>query len=149
MKNAAPQTAAAPSDSNADATDGEDAGPPANADPAIGPEIHSDLWRYLTSYEFALAVLVLLFGVLVVVSASVTLRGRNVTPDQALRFYGVIVILVGTILLIVAGLNNNQIAPAVGLFGTLAGYLLGKTQTTEPKQGTRAGEDRDEETNKS
>ncbi len=66
------------------------------------------------------------------------------TPEQALRFYGVIVILVGTILLIVAGLNNNQIAPAVGLFGTLAGYLLGKNQATDPKQD-KSTEKNDEE----
>jgi hypothetical protein len=129
------QTNSAISDSSAtNLSAPQDPGPPPNADPAAFVSVadqHSDLWRYMTSYEFALAVLILLFGTLVIFSASRTLSGKEVTPEQALRFYGVIVIIVGTILLIVAGLTNNQIAPAVGLFGTLAGYLLGRNQSND------------------
>jgi hypothetical protein len=119
----------------------QDQGPPLNPDPSTSGDTNngSDLWRYITSYEFALAVLVLLFGTLVILSASITLKGKTVTPEQALRFYGVIVILIGTILLIVAGLSNNQIAPAVGLFGTLAGYLLGKNQSSDTGSGPAPG----------
>jgi hypothetical protein len=82
-KKAAPTDASATNSASDDATSSTDDGPPANADPSGGGTASSDLWRYLTSYEFALAVLVLLFGVLVIVSASITLRGRDVTPDSA------------------------------------------------------------------
>lgn len=113
-----------------------DTGPPTNQDPGVSAgqgDAHGDLWRYLTSYEFALAALVIAFGLVIMLSVSYALKGRNATPEQLLRFYGVIVILIATTLLIIAGLNNNQIAPAVGLFGTVAGYLLGRGQSTEPR----------------
>jgi uncharacterized protein YjeT (DUF2065 family) len=138
-----PKKRPAPTATTTNVANTQDQGPPLNADPYTdgGAQNESDLWRYITSYEFALAVLVLLFGVLVILSASMTLKGKSVTPEQALRFYGVIVILIGTILLIVAGLSNNQIAPAVGLFGTLAGYLLGKNQSSETgaQTGSKSG----------
>ena len=42
-------------------------------------------------------------------------------------FILITLIITATLFLITAGYDNNQIAPAIGLFGTVAGYLLGKS----------------------
>ena len=68
---------------------------------------------------------VLIFGFITMVLASWLLRvGKE--PEAVLRVFGTILILVATIFLIVAGYSSTQIAPAMGLLGTIAGYLLGK-----------------------
>jgi len=36
--------------------------------------------------------------------------------------------------LITAGYSNDQIAPAVGLLGTIAGYLLGRIQHSNQQE---------------
>jgi len=47
--------------------------------------------------------------------------------EDILRVFGVTLINLGTLFLVTAGYNSNQIAPAMGLFGTVAGYLLGRS----------------------
>ncbi len=42
------------------------------------------------------------------------------------KFVTITLIIISTLFLITAGYSNNQIAPAVGLLGTIAGYLLGR-----------------------
>jgi uncharacterized protein YjeT (DUF2065 family) len=132
------QSQPAAAQSATSASGNQDAGPPPNQNPntASGQAL---TWAYLSSSEFILAVLVILFGVFVLISASISLRNCAITPEQALRIYGVIVILVGTLLLILAGLSNDQIAPATGLFGTLAGYLLGRHQSDSSGQKAAKG----------
>ena len=51
-------------------------------------------------------------------------------PHQVLRVFGVITILGFSALLLVVGYNNEQLTPIVGLFGAIAGYLLGKDSKT-------------------
>jgi hypothetical protein len=48
-----------------------------------------------------------------------------------LRVFAVTLILQGTLFFITAGFDSNQIAPAMGLFGTIAGYLLGRADRKE------------------
>jgi hypothetical protein len=103
----------------------------AAAEPGRDTSITPSFRRFLTSYEFILALMVLVFGIIVLGVGYFLLKPSNPTPEGALRFYGVIVIVIGTLFLIVAGLNNDQIAPAVGLFGTLAGYLLGRKDSAQ------------------
>jgi hypothetical protein len=43
-----------------------------------------------------------------------------------MRAFAITLIIIGTMVLICAGYSNDQIAPAMGLFGTVAGYLLGR-----------------------
>lgn len=81
----------------------------------------------LSNYEFWLTVSVLLFGVFSIVfsqwSAS---RLRKAEPEHVVRLLAVNLIVIGTLVTITAGLSDKQIAPAFGLFGTIAGYLLGR-----------------------
>jgi len=47
-----------------------------------------------------------------------------------------VLIITGALFLVVAGYTDKQMAPVMGLLGTLAGYLLGKS----PAQGESQAE---------
>jgi hypothetical protein len=49
----------------------------------------------------------------------------------------VVTVIIGTLLLVTVGYNNEQIAPAFGLFGTIVGYLLGRLTQTQPSTASR------------
>ena len=78
-----------------------------------------DLVRFL-----AIAVLVFTFGALLL-GTLLLWRSRS-TASQVLRIFGVISIIGISALLLVVGYSNDQLTPIVGLFGAIAGYLLGK-----------------------
>ena len=82
--------------------------------------------HFLSTAEGELALTVIGFGVLIVIALSVFLRRTSASPDDAIRAYVITLIIIGTMVLICAGYSNDQIAPAMGLFGTVAGYLLGR-----------------------
>ena len=82
--------------------------------------------RILTRLEFWLSSVVLLFGFVVVIVQYRLLRLRSFTSDEVLRVFTVTLIIVGTLFALTAGFDSQQIAPAMGLFGTIAGYLLGR-----------------------
>jgi len=94
------------------------AGMPTNAPPPGA--------RFLSSAEGELALIVIGLGAFVIIALAIVLRKKDATPDDAIRAYTIILIVIGTMVLICAGYSNDQIAPAMGLFGTLAGYLLGR-----------------------
>jgi hypothetical protein len=47
--------------------------------------------------------------------------------DDLLRSFVTILIVVSAVFLVVAGYSEKQIAPVIGLLGTIAGYVLGKS----------------------
>jgi hypothetical protein len=67
---------------------------------------------------------VLVFGLLVL-SLMTLLMLKNQQPGQILRLFTVPLVVVAAVFLIVTGYNEKQIAPVIGLFGTLVGYILG------------------------
>ncbi|MES2206664.1 MAG: hypothetical protein V4525_07700 [Pseudomonadota bacterium] len=72
----------------------------------------------------AISVLSFTFGALLL---GTLLLWRSKAPaSQVLRIFGVISIIGISALLLVAGYSNDQLTPIVGLFGAIAGYLLGK-----------------------
>jgi hypothetical protein len=81
---------------------------------------------YLSSTEGQITLLVLALGALIIVAQFLVLRLKEGTAEDAMRAYSITLIIIGTLVLICAGYSNNQIAPAMGLFGTIAGYLLGR-----------------------
>jgi len=82
--------------------------------------------KFLSDFEFWLSFEILLFGFGVILVEYKLLRNAKLSAEEALRVYAVTLIIVGTLFAITAGFDSNQIAPAMGLFGTIAGYLLGK-----------------------
>lgn len=65
------------------------------------------------------------FGVFVLLCITYLIQ-KNKQPDILLRPFGTILIVIGAVFLIVAGYSEKQIAPVIGLLGTIAGYILGK-----------------------
>jgi hypothetical protein len=82
--------------------------------------------HFLSTAEGELALTVIAFGVIVIILSALVLRSRAAAPELILRSFTITMIVSGTLFLICAGYTNDQIAPAVGLFGTISGYLLGK-----------------------
>ena len=90
----------------------------------------------LSSPEFGLSVILLVFG-LIVISGQLYLATRRgpdgtppVTAESSIRLSIVSLIIGAALVLIASGYSNDQIAPAIGLFGTIAGYLVGKQDRT-------------------
>lgn len=81
--------------------------------------------RY-TTIEVWLSLLVILFAGFTLMLVFRLLRNNSPTPDAVLRVIVVTVIVFGALFCITAGFEPEQIAPATGLFGTIAGYLLGR-----------------------
>lgn len=88
------------------------------------PAPGADSWWSVTN-AMTISSVVLVFGVFVLLLATYLIRiGKNSEP--VLRIFGTILIIVISVFLVVAGYTSNQIAPVMGLLGTIAGYLLGK-----------------------
>lgn len=80
---------------------------------------------------------VLFFGLCVMfMSARALMRG--IPAAAVLRLFGMLTIIVMSVFLIVAGYNTEQVAPVVGLLGTLAGYLVGRSASSEVAEQARA-----------
>jgi hypothetical protein len=66
---------------------------------------------------------------IVVLSQAWIINSRQEPLSQSLKYLSVSLIIVGSLFLVTAGYGNSQIAPIIGLLGTVAGYLLGRTQS--------------------
>lgn len=82
---------------------------------------------YRTLREELLSFVILVFGLVVLGVQYLLLRGNPNRPAQEiLQLLSINLIITGTLFLISAGLSAQDIAPALGLFGTVAGYVLGR-----------------------
>lgn len=99
--------------------------PPANCDAATH-SVMSSFVPYLSSQEFILSFLVILLTIIALSFIYALLRGREVDLDDIMRLFVLVLIIGATLLLIVSGYSEKQIAGAMGLFGAIVGYLLGK-----------------------
>ena len=66
------------------------------------------------------------FSCFALIMATALLWRSSAPAHQVLRVFGIITILSYSALLLVTGYSNEQLTPIVGLFGAIAGYLLGK-----------------------
>jgi hypothetical protein len=78
-----------------------------------------------TRNAMTMSAAVLLFGLVVIFLATYLIRAGK-SAEAVLRIFGTILIIVIAVFLVVAGYSDTQIAPVMGLLGTIAGYLLGK-----------------------
>ena len=99
------------------------------------PVVKSSWWSVHDA--MTISSVVLLFGFAVIVFASRALS-QGLKTDQVLRLFGMLTIIIMAVFLIVAGYGNEQIAPAIGLLGTVAGYLLGRSSAVDDSQSQAA-----------
>jgi hypothetical protein len=59
------------------------------------------------------------------VMSAILLWSKDRTGNDILRVFGIILIISLSAVLLVIGYSNEQLTPVVGLFGAIAGYLLG------------------------
>lgn len=83
--------------------------------------------RVWTVVEVGLGVAILTFTVLVLAIQAILITKSKSTwhPNSMLRFMGLTLIMTSALFLVTAGYSAEQMAPAMGLLGTIAGYLLG------------------------
>lgn len=111
-----------------------EAGPPDAAVPSNAPrqpaKLANDVARdhaFTTDREERLSFSILLFGFFVLVVQYLLLRRPpRQSANEILQLLSINLIVTGTLFLISAGFSAEQIAPGLGLFGTIAGYVLGR-----------------------
>jgi hypothetical protein len=100
--------------------------PPPLHQPDIGTELRS---RTLTSGELSLSWGVLAFGaVLIGLEILVMLKLKKGWGTNNIRITGLTLIITASLFLLTAGYSATQVGPVMGLLGTIAGYLLGKSE---------------------
>ena len=84
---------------------------------------------WLSGGELSLSFMILIFGICIIGIEYFLLR--QIVQDhvsEIMKTFTVTLIIIGTLLLISSGFSSEQIGPALGLFGTIAGYLLGREE---------------------
>ena len=99
------------------------------AEPASAP------W-WDTHNAMTVSVSVLVFAAVTMLIAAYLIRKES-DSQVILRVMATIMIVNFTVFLIIVGYTDQQIAPAMGLLGTIAGYLLGKDATGSRNTGER------------
>jgi hypothetical protein len=69
---------------------------------------------------------VLGFATIVVVLMTILLYRKDANGQQTLKCFGLVLIITFSSILLIVGYSSEQLTPIVGLFGAIAGYLLGK-----------------------
>ncbi|MCW7537727.1 hypothetical protein OOT46_07670 [Aquabacterium sp. A7-Y] len=93
--------------------------------PAAPPPDNTMPGWWSTTEAMTMSASVLVFGSFVICVAALLVK-RGKTAESVLRMFGTILIIVAALFLVVAGYSDQQVAPVMGLLGTIAGYLLGK-----------------------
>jgi hypothetical protein len=75
-----------------------------------------------TLSEIWFSISILVFGLIIILMEIFLIRRRTLNGENALKFVTITLIIISALFLIAAGYSNDQIAPAVGLLGTIAGY---------------------------
>jgi hypothetical protein len=97
-------------------------------------EENKDLKRTLESQSETLSTKILIFGGLIVLCYMLILWRKNAGFGvTTIRLILVTLVIVGSLFSLSAGFSSEQIAPVIGLFGTLLGFLLGKN---DPKDSS-------------
>jgi hypothetical protein len=98
-----------------------------NLNPVVGGNL-GGVFNPLDKPEFWLCVLCILFGFTVLFGQFYLLhRLKTISSDDIVKNSTITIVIIGALILIIAGYNSQQTAQAFGLFGTIVGYLLGRS----------------------
>lgn len=85
--------------------------------------------KHLTEREYTLSLFILGFGVVVILIIFFVGHRDTVSYDYIFKLTAVTLVITSSLFLVIAGYSSEQIAPVIGLLGTISGYLLGKAST--------------------
>lgn len=80
------------------------------------------------------------FGLFVTIAAFFLRRYAGFSEDAVIRLVSLILIVSGTLFLVTLGYSAEQIAPALGILGTIAGYMLGRSHNDKVKGADGSGD---------
>jgi hypothetical protein len=81
---------------------------------------------FRTSNESLLTILMLTFGVIILGISAFIIYKHGTDLNFLFKYFIIILVIIASVVLMSVGYDKDQVAPAIGLFGTIAGYLLGK-----------------------
>jgi hypothetical protein len=96
----------------------------------------------MTDREQTLSGWILVFGAAVLIVQYLLLRSPKRNSYEILQLLAINLIVTGTLFLISAGFSAQQISPGLGLFGTIAGYVLGRRAGDTPANDTSTDHNR-------
>lgn len=82
--------------------------------------------------EIQLTLIIFVFGLIATGIFFLLVKSKQATP-YLMRIYVVIILIFGSLLVVSSGYAINQTAPIIGLFGTITGYLLGRSDRSDNK----------------
>lgn len=82
---------------------------------------------FLTLGELRMTIIILIFALVSIGFFYLLQKHEKATPFT-LRIFVIIILVFGTLLVVSSAYTTDQIAPIVGFFGTIAGYLMGRTE---------------------
>ena len=83
--------------------------------------------KYMKSPEFMACMVILFFAALVCIAEVIMFLFGKINSSQIIKLLIITLIIFAVLFLIASGYSTEQISPAFGLLGTIAGYLLGKS----------------------
>ena len=107
---------------------GTDGQPPPFAE-ATGVQ---EVGTFMDDLEFWNSVVVIVFGLIIIGIVLFKFRVKDMDADSLIRLFTLTLVIIASMYLIAAGWDNQQTAPAFGILGTVAGYLLGKEHSKKP-----------------
>jgi putative copper export protein len=103
---------------------------------ALSQEVESTTLETLRPEHLLVAAFFLLGCLILIFEFVLFLRaGSGVSSSDVIRGFSVTLILIGVVALLGIGYNETQVQPAMALFGTMLGYLLGRSERREPLAG--------------
>ena len=88
------------------------------AERSLGGNMH-------TTDEIMLTVAIFLYALMAMAVLYILVHKEHATPF-VLRIYVITVLIGGSLIVVSSAFTQDQLAPVMGLFGTIAGYLLGR-----------------------
>jgi len=100
-----------------------------------GARDHNGGW-WSTNNAMTMSASVLLFGALIMLVLLYHIKTCDITDHES-RIFIIVLVVVSAMFLVVSGYSDSQIAPVIGLLGTITGYVLrGSAHVEPPKQVT-------------
>jgi len=115
---------------------------PAQGDQNPSSGANLQIFNPLESYQIWLTGGIIVSGLLFFAGQIALLRRvRDVSADDVVRNCSITIVIIAATVLIVAGYNSQQTAQAFGLFGTIIGYLLGRSAGSRDRPRERPPEE--------